>query len=353
MRPLAFVVGTGRTGSTALSDVLGKHHDVLSLNELFVSLNGSQALPEGPITGERFWRLLADPHPVFHAMLRQGTSLPEILYTRRPGRYSARTTGIPALSLMVLPHLTDDPDGLLDELGGTIASWPVRPAALHHQALFELLADRLGRKVVVERSGHSLTWVPMLHRAFPHARFVHMHRHGPDCALSMSRHPGYRAAGLAQEILERTGARSLPELTETQLRELPDSLARVVTDGFAPESVMDRSVPVHVFGAIWSRMIIEGVAHLMDVPESSRMNLSYENLVESPERELTALAEFIGVAPDEEWLAGARRHFDAGRRGASGHLPPEELSTLEERCLPGVRALSETLPSAEGHISAG
>ncbi|MEV0643207.1 sulfotransferase [Streptomyces sp. NPDC050619] len=347
MRPLTFIVGTGRTGSTALSRILGKHRQVLSLNELFVSLNGPAALPEGAVTGERFWRMLADPHPVFDAMMRRGTSLPEFLYTRRPGRYSAET-GIPALSLMVLPHLSDDPDGLLDELGRHIVSWPARPAAHHHEALFELLADQLGRDAVVERSGHSLTWVPMLRRAFPRARFVHMHRHGPDCALSMSRHPGYRAAGLAQEILERTGAPSVRELTDAHLRTLPDGLAEVVTSGFVPASVMDRPAPVAVFGSIWSRMITEGVGHLANMPATSRMTLCYEDLLKDPERELTRLASFIGAVPDPEWLDAGRRLLDAGRPGASRRLPPEELSALEERCLPGVRALSGLMKPEPG-----
>jgi hypothetical protein len=44
----------------------------------------------------------------------------------------------------------------------------------------------------------------MLHRHYPQARFVHMHPDGPDCALSMSRHPTFRrqviTAGAAHAV---------------------------------------------------------------------------------------------------------------------------------------------------------
>lgn len=189
MRTLTFIVGTGRSGSTALSRIVHAHPDVLSLNE-FLSSVQSRGFPEGRLDGGEFWRLLADPNPQFERMIRNGVPMPEFLYTRRPGRFATETTGIPALSLMVLPHLTDDPDGLFDELEGQVRGWPDRTAAGHYEALFNLLCTRFGRTAVVERSGYSLHRVPLLRKAFPQARFVHLFRDGPDCALSMK--PAHR-----------------------------------------------------------------------------------------------------------------------------------------------------------------
>ncbi|MFH8973388.1 sulfotransferase [Streptomyces sp. NPDC017890] len=343
MRPLTFVVGTGRTGSTALSRILNLHPDVLSLNELFVSLNGPAGLTGEPVDGERFWRILTDPHPVFDAMIRAGTPLPEFLHARRSGGHEAGPTGTPALSLMVLPHLTDDPDGLLDELAPRVTSWPRRPAARHYESFFALLADRFGRRAVVERSGHSLAWVPTLHASFPGARFVHMYRHGPDCALSMSRHPGYRAAGLALDILERTGVDHLSELTDAHVRQLPTGLAEVVANRFDPVRIMDHSPSPAVFGSVWSEMIKQGAVHLAAVPAASRTALGYERLLAAPDEELTRLAEFAGVEPHAEWLEAGRRLLDGSRRGAASRLPARELAALEERCSPGARVLREAL----------
>jgi hypothetical protein len=339
-QPLVFVVGTGRTGSSTLSRILRLHPEILSVNELFASAGAKNALPEEPLAGEDFWRILTTPNIVFDAMTANGTPLPEFLYPGVPGRrFSAETTGIPALSLMVLPHLTDDPDGLLDALEPEVTTWPTRPVALHHQALFGLLCDRFGGRVVVERSGHSLEWVPRLYDTFPDARFVHMFRDGPDCALSMSRHLGFRSSALVREILELAGADSLLDLTPERLQKLPPEMA-VFAGGFNFDAVRDRPVPLTRFGALWSEMIVEGVAYLDKIPADRRTSLRYEDLLGSRRAELTRLAEFIGVDPDPAWLRDGAALLDDGRRGAASRLPADELAALRASCEPGIAALS-------------
>ncbi|WP_405982715.1 sulfotransferase [Streptomyces sp. NBC_00158] len=347
MRTLTFVVGTGRSGSTALSGIVNAHPDVLSLNELLSSVQ-SRGFPEGPVTGEGFWRLLADPNQLFERMIRSGAPMPEFVYTRRPGRFSTATTGIPALSLMVLPHLTDDPDGLFDELEKQVRGWPVRTAAAHYEALFGLLCARFGSTAVVERSGYSSDRVPLLRRTFPRARFVHLFRDGPDCALSMSRHTGYRLIFLMREILARTGAERVEDLTGEQLRSLPPELSRLLADRFDPALVLDRELPVGGFAALWSEIVVRGVAHLGAVPAPMRTTLSYEDLLDRPREELARLAGFIGVEPLPEWLDAGAARLDAGRRGASLRLPPAELAALREGCAAGVRALAGARVTADG-----
>ncbi|MDG9705374.1 sulfotransferase [Streptomyces sp. DH37] len=339
VRPLSFVVGTGRSGSTALSRVLNLHPEILSLNELLSSV-GSEGMPEGELDGRGFWRLLAEPNPTFDRMIRSGASMPEFLYPRRAGRFSADATGIPRLSLMVLPHLTDDPDGLLDELAPRVSSWPRRPVEDQYRELFGLLCARFGRRVTVERSGFSVRWVPRLRAGFPEARFVHLHRGGPDCALSMSRHTGFRLLSMMEEMYALLGLEFGDELTPEHARELPPDLAGLLQDPFDPRLVFDRVMPVARFGELWSRLVTECLEHLARVPEAARMSLSYEDLLDSPDKELSRLAEFVGVEPGGEWLAAGRERLDPGRRGASLRLPPDELAALREACAPGERALA-------------
>ncbi|MFF5705276.1 sulfotransferase [Streptomyces sp. NPDC012794] len=338
MRGLTFVVGTGRSGSTALSGIVNTHPDVLSLNELLSSVQ-SRGFPEGVLAGGEFWRLLADPNPVFERMIRSGVPMPEFLYTRRPGRFATATTGIPALSLMVLPHLTDDPDGLFDELEKEVRGWPARTAAGHYEALFGLLCARTGATAVVERSGYSSDRVPLLRRVFPRARFVHLFRDGPDCALSMSRHTGYRLIFLLRDVLARTGAARVEDLTEEQVRSLPPELSQLLAERFDSALVLGRELPSAGFAALWSEIVVRGVAHLGEVPAPLRTTLSYEDLLDRPREELTRLARFIGVEPLPQWLDAGAARLDAGRRGASLRLPPAELAALREGCAPGTRAL--------------
>ncbi|MGA4837767.1 sulfotransferase family protein [Streptomyces sp. G45] len=339
MRTLTFVVGTGRSGSTALSGIVNAHPDVLSLNELLSSVQ-SRGFPEGHLAGPEFWRLLADPNPLFERMIRSGAPMPEFVYPRRPGRFATDTTGIPALSLMVLPHLTDDPDGLFDELAQQVPRWPRRTAPAHYEALFALLCARFGRTAVVERSGYSSDRVPLLRAAFPQARFVHLVRNGPDCALSMSRHTGYRLIHLLRQICARTGAERVEDLTQDQVRSLPPELSGLLADRFDPALVLDSDLPLTGFGALWSELVTRGVDHLSRVPAEKRTTLAYENLLDEPREELTRLADFIGVEPLPRWLDIGAARLDAGRRGASLKLPAAELDALRACCAPGERALA-------------
>lgn len=344
MRALTFVVGTGRSGSTALSRVLREHPDVLSLNELGATALGPPSLGEEPLTGREFWALVTASLPGFESLIRSGVPLPEFLYDRFPGRYSAETTGIPALSLMVLPHLSDDPDGLLDALESEVTGWPARPSARHWEALFDSLAAQTARdgaapSAAVERSGYSVGSVPLLHRSFPYARFVHLYRDGPDCAVSMSRHTGFRMISLVLEAAEAAGVESPDELSPEQIAQLPPHLAPLFRERFDPALVLERPLPVTRFGALWSQLVREGVAHLSALPSASVTTLSYERLLEAPHRELERLARFAGVEPLSSWLDTGAAMLDPSRRGAALRLPSEELKALREVCAPGEAAL--------------
>ncbi|MEU8762854.1 sulfotransferase [Streptomyces sp. NPDC048659] len=318
--------------------MLNLHPDVLSLNELLASV-GVGGIPEGRLSGREFWRLLAQPNPVFEKMIVSGIPLSEFLYTRTPGRYAAGGSRIPAILLMVLPHLSDQPDELFDDLGRTVSGWPERCAADHYRAVFQVLRERFGRTAAVERSGYSTEWIPRLRVLFPEARFVHLVRSGPDCALSMSRHPGYRTILILRKILEHCGVERLFELTEEQVRALPPDLAPLLADRFDPELVWDRDIPYTAFGELWSRLVTEGVAHLEGLPPERRTTLLYEELLDHPGRELSRLAEFVGVEPAADWLATAQTMLDGGRRGASRRLTPAERAALERSCAQGERAL--------------
>ena len=347
---LTFVVGTGRCGSTLLSRLLREHPDVLSMSEFFSTLriaaaSGPARFPTSDMDGAQLWRLLASPFPMLDAMISDGLRTSEMLYPDH-GRFGA-DTGIPLVSHYILPMLGADPDWLFDELAAEVPRWPRRPAAAQYQNLFGYLSKLLGRPVVVERSASSLHLIPLLHAQFPAARFVHLHRDGPDCALSMSRHPAFR-----REILAIGAVRAVKLPAGSTLQQVNDALPErfrgLICPPYDARKLRSFPIPVEVFGRDrWSPMICAGVAALGRLPAASRTSLRYEDLLADPAASLARVAGFIGIGAPGEWLNLACRTVDPTRTGtAVAELEADALARLRAACEPGRRALARAVAAA-------
>ena len=357
---LTFVVGTGRCGSTLLSRLLREHPDVLSMSEFFSTLRiaapemyraGRAGFPVRDMDGAQLWRLLARPFPMLDAMISDGLRTPEMLYPA-DGRFGP-ATGIPLVSHYVLPMLGADPDWLFDKLAAEVPRWPRRPAAAQYQKLFGYLAGLLGRPVVVERSASSLHMIPLLRAQFPTARFVHLYRDGPDCALSMSRHPAFRREILAIGAVRAAGLPAGSTLQQVN-DALPERFRGLICPPYDARKLRDFPIPVEVFGRDrWSPMICAGLAALDPLPAASRTSLRYEELLADPAASLTRLAGFIGISTPGEWLDLARRTVDPARAGtATAELDAGALARLRAACEPGTRALAAAALSSPGAASA-
>ncbi len=340
------MVTAGRSGSTAVSAILRSHPEVLSLSEFFLCLRTILPPGAGVISAATFWKALSAPHPVFDALVRGGAGMPEFLYPGLAGtRFSAASGGIPGVCMTVLPHLTDDPDRVLDELAAEVPSWPDQPAARHCVRLFAWLAARFGGTVAVERSGFSLGSIPWMRRNFPGARFVHLHRNGPDSALSMSRHTGFR---LLLVFLESMGALDLRALEDGAPERmaafdpaaLPVGLAPVLGDRYDRDYLMSLDLPVARFATLWSELVRTGVSALSGLPAEASMTLSYEDLIADPRERLRELATFIGVTAPGPWLRAGAAALDPRRAGAATRLPEPDLDKVRQRCEPGQAALA-------------
>lgn len=347
---VTFVVGTGRCGSTMLSSILNKHPEVLSLSE-FVGLlpfsADSRNLIPSDIDGREVWQVLSSPNPFFDAALRNGLKIPEMIYPVGTGRFST-DAGVPRICYTALPGITDDPDALYDRLAAEVPGWPRRSVADHCQALFGFLAGALGRRIVVERTGGSLIKAQLLGEEFPRARFVHMYRDGPDCALSMSRHPVFRRTGFLRAAAVEAGL-SWPSSTEAIMASMPDQFAGLLTPPFDPWRYMTYPLPLTWFGDFWSYCTTTGIAALRELPGGSWTSVKYEDLLAEPETELTKLAGFVGVSPSPEWLASARRLIHRHRAGtARAYLDADTLRDLQRSCAPGNEAI-QTMAEAAAH----
>lgn len=303
----AFVVGTGRCGSTLLSSMLKEHAEILSVSELFTSLGRTlMSRLEEWMDGAAFWRVASTPSQDLKALLRAVPRLPEVMVS------SERLAADPEMSplmLISLPRLSDQPASLLATLSKTFATRAPDSVVGHLTALFELLRESLAKKQWLERSGGSLEYAGNLMRAWPQAKFVHLVRDGRSTALSMSRHPYFRVK-LARHLVRD------PELPV--------------------EECLRLEIPLHRFGAYWSALMLRGVSTLRPLGRHL-MVVRYEHLIERPVFELQRLAHFL-ECPSEDW---AQRASQLATQRVEGwrSLPLDARVRLEQACLPGMRLL--------------
>jgi hypothetical protein len=319
------ILSTGRCGSTMVSDLLSRHPGVLSLSEFFVPL-GAQAFAWQRPDGERMWRTLSRQSRALHAMLKDGKVVEENLYRFDAPGARFGPGDLPPILAVTLPHLTDRPEALFDELERFVRSQPRLPLDQHYRLLFRFLMERFGRRVWVERSGGSLMHAAKLLRLFPEARVVHVFRDGRDTAISMSRHYNFRV--LLGAILKVRG------LVDLWIHEQAFRLLDV--DRLATRPTLAD------FGAFWSDLELVGRKVLGALPPEQVMSLRFEDVQAAPRETLAALIRFIDPSlQDESWLEEVAAIPRAARSKYLA-LPAPERQALTTACRPGLELLGYT-----------
>jgi putative sulfotransferase len=339
-----FVVGTGRCGSTMLSNMLREHPKVLSLSEFFMTVTEGSHLPEGlapaPIRGERFWHIVSAIAPMLSFVLRNRIRYDECIYPcDDPGARFSRETGVPAILATTLPHLAADHDRLFDTLRNEVIRWSKAPIAKHYQHLFDWLAGHFGRRLWIERSGTSLIMAEWFLSAFPGAQFIEIIRDGRDTAISMQQHTGMRIYYAMTWLGEYLGVDPLTSTDRSRIDHVPPELLRILPEQFDIEAFNNFEVPLPLCGAIWSQQIEMGLKVLSTLPADRRLTLRYEDLLADPKRQLDSLAAFLGAEfIDEDWSARCATTVRAPR-STWRDLPEEQARALTEACRPGFEQL--------------
>jgi hypothetical protein len=349
-----FVVGTGRCGSTLLSNAIRLHPRLASISELFTTatdLGGriAQCFDPGPVTADALATLLLEPPPKQTLMHRAGVAMDEVLY--RPGgiaRFSA-VTGVPAILQTTLPHLAGSPranpveatlaaDAVFDEVAQVVRMRPPAPMAAHLAALFAWLAWRFDRPRWVERSGGSLRIVQRLVDAFPDARFVHLVRDGRDVARSMSRHPGFKLMFVAAALTEILGVDPFESPDRRYAGDIPDDLAGFLPEAFDAAAFHAYRAPLALCGHYWSGEILAGTRTLAALAPDRVLTLRYEALAARPADELYRLAGFLDPDHvDGMWLARAAALVEPPTPRIA--LDLEAQRELDQACAPGLAAI--------------
>ena len=338
-----FVVGTGRCGSTMLSNMLRKHPKLLSISEFFsmVSDGGQFAAemftPE-PVDGNRFWSIVS--HLSGRFFLTLGLPFPECLYPyEKPGARFTAQTGVPGILIATLPHLTDDYEALYDALEAEIRTWPVAPVAVHYRHLFEWLRQHFGREAWIERSGMGMEMVGQIRQMFPDARFVHLVRDGRDAAMSINDHPPLRTWVAMMRLGELLGVNPFESGDRSNIDRVPPELRVFLPEYFDAEAVDRYRNPLPLCGQFWSNQILAGMKALAPIPKDTLLTLRYENFFTDAEGELSKLTDFVGPEfADADWLARCAASVKSPRQ-TWRDLPADTLEELNQACRPGFAAL--------------
>lgn len=333
-----FIVGTGRCGSTMLSDLVRRHPDLLSLSEFWPGTFTRPLLRGRRRTGEAVFRRLNELPPGGRTLMENGLFIPEFRYRAGPGA-RCRAEEAPPILCLTLPHLTDDPGRLWDELGPLLRARGGDSLGAHYRFLFDWLARRFGKQVWIERTGASLLFVPHLARLFPDARFVHLFRDGRDTALSLREHHFFRIRLGAARWMRRMGLDPFHPFHWVGTSPWLPAFERVRFRFFSRSRYERRRFPPEAFGWFWSGMIERGLAYLGELPPERVLELRYETLVASPRAELRRFLEFVGEEfANDDWLREAAA-VPRSRPPARLRLAPDERARLAEACAPGQRRL--------------
>jgi Sulfotransferase family len=277
---LCFLIGTGRSGSSLVHEVLARHPGVG-----FVS-NLEDRLPGLPPAAWRYNNLLYRRVPP--ALTRKGRL-----------RY-APSEAYRALSRQVSPMVTVP---LRDLVAADAMPW----VAGRFQAFFSDRALAQARPVFL----HKFTGWPrtgFIRASFPQARFIHIVRDGRAVAASLLRTSWWRGY-LGPEQLHVGG--------------LPPAYA-------AEWEASGRSFPL-LAGLSWKAVLDAYPPARALVPADQWLDVRFEDVLADPGSCFKELLAFMGLADDNRFQAGlARTVLDPGRREAfRRQLDPASLALLD------------------------
>ncbi len=343
MRPV-LVLGTGRCGSTLLSQMIRLHPEAVSVSELFsfvtdLGMRIEGAFPPQPIDGPAFWKLLSDPQPRQSILLRHDLQMPEVTYPWSKGSYTP-DGGLPPIMAGLVPHLAPErPDELFDAIGAAMTRRPFAPVEEHYQALFAFLAERFAASFWVERSGGSLRVAERLLKAFPHARIVHLVRDGRDTSISMSRHIGFRMALLCGMQAELLGTDPYESADRSEEDDLTADLSSLLPENFSQAAFKAFRLDPALCGHYWAGEIGVGLNVLDQLSEGRLLTMRYEDLLAAPTESIKRLDEFMTGEVDSTWVEHSARLVDP-RPARWPDLPDDQRSELHDACRPGFEALA-------------
>ena len=314
-----FVVGTGRCGSTLLSDMLSCHPEALILSETLNGLDRRDAFKPGLVDKDEFTILLKRSNP-FIDMSISRSSLDEEALIKQP------ETSLPVWFMVTLPFLTDKPDELFAEILEEVDRFPAQTMAEHYRSLFDWLKDKFKKSFWIERSGESTVYLPALLDTYPDAKYVHIHRHGPEVVLSMSK---FYFLSLMTSFFNHPISKE--DLLETEYGGKPVSYSDPITQRMSGGGP---SFAEHA--AYWNFQLYMAFQAFARMEPSQLLHVRFEDLIDDSKRVMSQIATFFEMPDAPGWIDRAAAKVNREKISQSlQKLSADERENLEQACMPG------------------
>ncbi len=287
-----FIIATGRCGSTLLSRCMAKHPDTLVLFEFWPAMDHLTRFNKGNVTARELARILSGDVSLAHLWLSRGFTTVEVYGEIESSEILKPRWRMPGLLMGALALLAEEPAVVFKELIDWASQQPTQPLDKHYAAVFRWLMDKFGKTHCIERSAGSTDHVADLLRCFPEARFVHIHRDGPEAALSMYNHTYF---DLAVSVTYDPPSRE-------ELKTMANSTASA--DDRVVHRVKHRA-PIEAFGAYWAASIARLYRDIRKIPPNRFLDVRHEDLVADPAGVLTSIQGFFDLPPNKEWIPEA------------------------------------------------
>jgi hypothetical protein len=346
MNKNVFVVGTGRCGSTLLSNMFRQNENMLSISEFFAFTTDlgtliHKSFPKGEVSAAYFWEVIGSPHAKQNLMLREGIAIKEVLYEVTEHSEFNLETGVPAIMQTTLPHMSDGADDLYYELKEYVLSLSNNSISDFYSLVFEWLKERMDRNIWIERTGGSLRIVHRLYEMFPDAKFIHIVRDGKSCAMSMEKHYGFKMVMIVYQLMEILGVDPFEDSNRDWEGDLPDDIASLLPENFDVKQFKEYEVSPSLYGHYWSGEIIQGLKEMEGIPEDQKLTIKYEDLLTQPDSAMRKIAAFIGEElTSGPWIENCIKQIRKPNSDVSD-LETKQRRLLEDACRPGFEALEK------------
>jgi hypothetical protein len=327
------IVSTGRSGSTLLTKMVAQNRKVLVLSEFMVAMDPVNRFSTQAVSGADFARFMDSTDDIAILVYERAIGISERIKKDGGARRWGPRNIMPSLAATTFPMIAEDPVALFDEAISYARTLPTQSMSAHYLAVFSWLARQLNKQVWIERSGVSMRWLPELRALFPEARYLHIHRSGPEAALSMMSHPWFVLA--AQYESEPPPRDAMEKAANSRSRAADDPVG----------GLYHRVPPVEYFGWAWSYSLLRAYREVSKLDRSQWSDVWFEKLISDPRAELARVAQFFELPEDEGWIDRAAAFAKSEVPLRADTLSADERERLQRACLPGEVLLGRADPN--------